>query len=76
MTGYETLRLRQVADSDARTGELIARLSWPADRLAAHRRDELRRMVRLVRERSPCTATASRTSMPTTWTSEVSPSYR
>src|SRR5438067_2070487 len=32
---------------------MIARLQWPTERLATHRRDELRRLVRTAKELSP-----------------------
>ena len=46
MTAYEVLRQRHVADAAARAPEMIERLRWSADRLAAHRQAELRRLVR------------------------------
>jgi len=53
MTGYEELRLRHVRDAMAAAGELIGRLDWPAERLAAHRHAELRRLVRTAQTASP-----------------------
>jgi tetratricopeptide (TPR) repeat protein len=45
MPTYQELRQRHVQDAMARVGELIGRIDWSADRLAAHRRAELRRLV-------------------------------
>lgn len=53
MTSYEDLRVRHVKDAMTATGELIARLGWPAERLAAHREAELRRLVRAAQAASP-----------------------
>src|SRR6266852_5191968 len=53
MTGYEELRLRHMRDAMAAAGELIGRLDWPAERLAAHRHAELRRLVRTAQTASP-----------------------
>lgn len=53
MSGYEALRRRHVADALAGAPEFLARWEWPAERLAAHRRACLRRVVAAARERSP-----------------------
>lgn len=53
MTAYESLRQRHVQDAMAKVGELIDRLDWPAERLAEHRRAELRRLLRTARAASP-----------------------
>lgn len=53
MTETETLRLRHVADMQRRAPALVARLDWPAERLARHRTSELRRLLRVATERSP-----------------------
>jgi phenylacetate-coenzyme A ligase PaaK-like adenylate-forming protein len=53
MTSYETLRGQHVADLASATGELLGRLDWSAERLAEHRRTELRRLVRTARAASP-----------------------
>lgn len=52
-TPYDRLRERQVADLGARVPGMLDRLTWPADRLAAHRTTELRRLLRGAREASP-----------------------
>lgn len=53
MTHYEELRARHVADATAAMPEMVARLDWPADRLAEHRQAELRRLIRVARDLSP-----------------------
>ncbi|MGQ0575417.1 MAG: phenylacetate--CoA ligase family protein [Pseudonocardia sp.] len=53
MTPYEELRAKQVADLGAQVPGMLDRLTWPADRLAAHRTTELRRLLRVAREASP-----------------------
>jgi phenylacetate-coenzyme A ligase PaaK-like adenylate-forming protein len=53
MTSYQTLRERHMADLAPATGELLGRLDWSAERLAEHRRTELRRLVRTARAASP-----------------------
>jgi phenylacetate-coenzyme A ligase PaaK-like adenylate-forming protein len=53
MTSYGTLRARHVADLAPAAGELLGRLDWSAERLAEHRRTELRRLVRTARAASP-----------------------
>ena len=53
MTSYQTLRERHLADLAPATGELLGRLDWSAERLAEHRRTELRRLVRTARAASP-----------------------
>ncbi|MGY1704190.1 phenylacetate--CoA ligase family protein [Geodermatophilus sp. SYSU D00697] len=53
MTTYERLRQRHLADATALVPRLFAPLEWPPDRLAEHRRDALRRLVRVARDLSP-----------------------
>jgi phenylacetate-CoA ligase len=53
MPTYEEIRRRHVQDALPKAGELIARIQWPADKLAAHRRDELRELVRTAQAASP-----------------------
>jgi len=53
MTSYDILRGQHVADLASATGELLGRLDWSAERLAEHRRTELRRLVRTARAASP-----------------------
>jgi phenylacetate-CoA ligase len=53
MIDYEELRQRHVADAMAMASWLIERLDWPAERLAAHRADQLRGLVRHAVARSP-----------------------
>ncbi|MDN5853428.1 MAG: phenylacetate--CoA ligase family protein [Actinomycetia bacterium] len=53
MSTYEELRSRHAADAAAALPEMLARLDWPADRLAEHRTAELRRLVRVARDLSP-----------------------
>jgi len=53
MTTYEQLRQRHVQDAMAKVGELIGRIDWPADRLAAHRQHSLRQLVRTAQAASP-----------------------
>jgi phenylacetate-CoA ligase len=53
MTTYEELRQRHVQDMTAMLPEHFDRLEWPTERLAAHRRSQLRRLVRLAVQRSP-----------------------
>lgn len=53
MSGYEALRRRHVADAMALAPHLIERLDWPAERLAAHRSEQLRELVRHAVARSP-----------------------
>jgi phenylacetate-CoA ligase len=53
MTDYQELRLRHLADAAALAPQLFARLEQPPDQLAAHRRDALRRLVRVARDLSP-----------------------
>jgi phenylacetate-CoA ligase len=53
MTSYEDLRRRHVEDAMAMLPAQFERLRWPAERLVAHRRAELRRLVRAAQQRSP-----------------------
>jgi phenylacetate-coenzyme A ligase PaaK-like adenylate-forming protein len=53
MLDYETLRRRHLADALALAPQLIDQLDWPAYRLAAHRVQCLRQLVRLAIDRSP-----------------------
>jgi phenylacetate-CoA ligase len=53
MADYEELRQRHIADAAAMLPELLARIDWPADRIAEHRRAELRRLVKTARDLSP-----------------------
>lgn len=46
MTSYQDLRQWHLADFAATAGDVLARVEWPADRLAEHRTAELRRLVR------------------------------
>lgn len=50
---YEELRARHRHDAAARLPEMLARIEWPAARLAEYRRTELCRLVDMARERSP-----------------------
>ncbi|MDQ3944497.1 MAG: hypothetical protein M3357_04970 [Actinomycetota bacterium] len=53
MTTYEELRRRHVADMTAMLPAHFDRLGWPAERLAAHRRTQLQRLVRAAQQSSP-----------------------
>ena len=53
MATYEELRQRHLADAAALLPQLVERIEWPAERLAAHRRTELQRLVRVARELLP-----------------------
>lgn len=53
MTTYEELHQRHVADAATMMPQLMARLEWPPERLAAHRLDQLRQLLRIAREQSP-----------------------
>ncbi|HEV8626312.1 MAG TPA: hypothetical protein VG034_17820 [Acidimicrobiia bacterium] len=53
MTTYEQLRQQHYAEAMARVPGMIDRLSWPADRLAAHRRTQLQQLVQVAVEGSP-----------------------
>jgi phenylacetate-CoA ligase len=53
MRDYETLRQRHQAYAMALAPRLIERLDWPADRLALHRVQRLRELVREAIDRSP-----------------------
>ena len=48
-----SLRLRHVQDKRAAVGEHLARIGWSAERLAAERRERLRDLLTLAKERSP-----------------------
>jgi phenylacetate-coenzyme A ligase PaaK-like adenylate-forming protein len=50
--GYEELRSRHWATAMGLAPELLRRLDWPAERLTAHRRRALRRLLNVARERS------------------------
>jgi phenylacetate-CoA ligase len=52
MTDYEQLRQRHAADAMALAPRLIERLDWTAERLAAHRTEQLRGLVRHAMGRS------------------------
>jgi len=53
VTSYQTLRARHITDFGAATAELLGRLDWTPERLAEHRRTELRRLVRTAKAASP-----------------------
>lgn len=53
MATYEELRQRHVADAAGLMPGLLERLDWSAERLAAHRQAELRRLVRIAKDLSP-----------------------
>lgn len=53
MATYEELRQRHVADAAGMLPGLMERLDWSAERLAAHRQAELRRLVRVAKDLSP-----------------------
>ena len=53
MRNHETLRQRHQGHAMALAPRLIERLDWPADRLAVHRTQRLREVVREAIERSP-----------------------
>jgi len=53
MATYEELRQRHVADAAGLLPGLMERLDWSADRLAAHRQSELRRLLRVAKDLSP-----------------------
>ena len=53
MATYEELRRRHLADAAAILPEMLARIEWSIDRIADHRRAELRRLVKTARELSP-----------------------
>jgi phenylacetate-coenzyme A ligase PaaK-like adenylate-forming protein len=53
MSDYETQRQLHLAFAMAIAPRLVERLSWPADRLAAHRADRLGEAVRDAVDRSP-----------------------
>ena len=53
MRDYETQRQQHLAYAMALAPRLIERLDWPADRLAAHRVQRLRELVRDAVARSP-----------------------
>ena len=53
MRDFETLRQRHQAYAMALAPRLIERLDWPADRLALHRAQRLRDLVREAIDRSP-----------------------
>jgi phenylacetate-coenzyme A ligase PaaK-like adenylate-forming protein len=53
MPSYSELQRRHVADAMAQLPGHVERLSWSAERLAAHRTEALRRLVMTVLTRSP-----------------------
>jgi phenylacetate-CoA ligase len=53
MPSYEELQRRHVADAMAMLPGQVERLGWSAERLAIHRRDALRQLVRTAQDRSP-----------------------
>ena len=53
LSAFEQLRRRHMADAAALAPEMIARIGWSADRLAAHRQDRLRALVTSAVARSP-----------------------
>ena len=53
LNAFEQLRRRHMADAAALAPEMIARIGWSADRLAAHRQDRLRALVTSAVARSP-----------------------
>ena len=53
MATYEELRQRHVADAASMLPGMMERLDWSAERLAAHRQAELRRLVRVAKDLSP-----------------------
>ncbi|HYB26623.1 MAG TPA: hypothetical protein VEF89_08425 [Solirubrobacteraceae bacterium] len=53
MRTYEALRQRHMADAMALAPQLIERLDWSSDRLAAHRQQQLREIVVHAVTRSP-----------------------
>ena len=53
MATYEELRQRHVGTATALLPEMLARIDWPADRIAEHRQVELHRLVKVAKELSP-----------------------
>jgi hypothetical protein len=53
VTDYEDLRQRHLADLTALMPEHVQRLRWPAELLAAERRDRLRDLLRVAVASSP-----------------------
>ncbi len=53
MSTYEELRQRHVADAAVIAPRLVEQMDWPAERLAGHRRTELRHLLATVKARSP-----------------------
>jgi len=53
MTTYEQLRRQHYAEAMARVPGMVDRLSWPAERLATHRRTQLQQLVQVAVEGSP-----------------------
>jgi phenylacetate-CoA ligase len=53
MATYEELRQRHIADAATLMPKMIGRIDWSADRVAEHRRCELRRLVRVAKDLSP-----------------------
>jgi phenylacetate-CoA ligase len=52
-TEYEALRRRHVARAEELLPATLERLTWPPERLAAHRTTELRKLLATAREASP-----------------------
>ena len=53
MAEYEDLRQRHLTDLTTLMAEHVRRLRWPAERLAAERRDRLRDLLRVAKVASP-----------------------
>ena len=53
MAEYEELRQRHLTDLASLLAEHVQRLRWPAERLAAERRDRLRDLLRVAKAASP-----------------------
>lgn len=53
MASYAQLRERHLGTAAALAPTMLGRLSWPAERLSAHRTAQLRRLVRVARDLSP-----------------------
>jgi phenylacetate-coenzyme A ligase PaaK-like adenylate-forming protein len=51
--GYEELRSRHWTTAMAHAPEMLERLDWPAERLAAHRRQALRQLLAAAQAKSP-----------------------
>jgi phenylacetate-CoA ligase len=53
MSRYEDLRQQHLRDAERLTNQLVERMAWSRERLATHRRDQLRRLLSTARDRSP-----------------------